>query len=140
VVAGQPKASAQPKARRKGARQSLSDWFPKIKAARYDSIVGIFEAVLAETRAQLESEENIALDEVRGVGSAFSQRLWKLSRKGKDPKGRELLATLRSILRGFASDPQLPSLVSRHRELYLLVLNELSSMLAPAAKPKGTVP
>jgi Domain of unknown function (DUF4157) len=145
VVAGPPQAAARPETKGKGgAGRRLSDWLPKIKAANYDGIVGIWEAALFEIRASIEGSQGapgstVALQEISSaavseLGRAVGQRVWNLSGKGKDTKHQQVLATLRAVLVGFKSGSQVPVPPQAGLISFLMILRALEESLEAAAR------
>ncbi len=119
VAAGPPKAAARPKMQKGSKVRQLSDWVtPLQKSPTASDLTAVFEAMLAEARAVIESGGTIPDTDAGKVGTAAGSQLWKLAKKTKDagkPAHMERIKLMSGMLKGmresrdFATSPKLDS-------------------------------
>jgi hypothetical protein len=90
VVAGPPAAARRPAMRRLGGQmlRRISDWFVPLAQATRQTMHGILEAALLETRAVVESGQTVLDADATTLGRTAGERLWTMARgAGKSNAG-----------------------------------------------------
>ena len=104
VAAGPPKAAARPKMQKGSKVRQLSDWVtPLQKSPTALDLTAVFEAMLSEARAVIESGGTIPDTDASKVGTAAGSQLWKLAKKTKDagkPAHMERIKLMSGMLKG----------------------------------------
>jgi hypothetical protein len=88
IAAGPSKATPRPamEKAKKGEKQQrrLSDWNSSFQKATSANLFDVLEAALSEARAMIEAGRTVSDDDVRGLGEAAGQMVWRLAKKGQD--------------------------------------------------------
>lgn len=88
VAAGPSKATPRPAMEKpkKGekAQRRLSDWNSAFRKATEANLFDVLEAALYDARAMIEAGRTVSDDDVRGLGEAAGQMVWRLAKSGKD--------------------------------------------------------
>ncbi len=112
IAAGPARAAARPGLQKGSKVRQLSDWNVRFKAARSrNDLLGPWEALLSEARATIEGGDSISDDQLKSVGEAAGNALWRLAKaaKGFGESHMPVIDEMRAMLEGFRTSRGAPS-------------------------------
>jgi len=103
LAAGPVSGATRPRAARgrDGARhRSVSDWLPSLRGASFDSLPGIWEAVLQETRAAIEGGlQAVTAEQGTQIGRTAGQRVTALGSGRRRARAESLSTSMEGVAR-----------------------------------------